>query len=92
MSTAILITHRRMERSPGSGHEHVGWVKLMSGEILTRDQVFVAVARGIAFNTYSPLGAQARVIRVHCTLCSRDYLRTMADQIKADNLDALPLF
>ena len=92
MSTALLITHRRMAKSPGGTHEHVGWVKLKDGTKLSRDEVFAQMAKGVKFETHSPSGRQAKVIRVNCRICSRDYLRTDRDLTKADNLDELPTF
>jgi Protein of unknown function (DUF3892) len=87
-----LVTHRRMQSSPGGTHQHVGWVKLLGGTVLSRDDVFRWMAEGHVFKTYAPNGQEARIGRVHCSLCKHDYLRTDRDLSKADNLDALPLF
>lgn len=92
MPGALLITHRRMQVSPGSTHQHVGWVKLKDGTKLGRDEVFAYMQRGVKFETYSPLGRSAKVIRVHCKGGRHDYLRTDRDLSKEDNLDELPLF
>lgn len=67
-------------------------MKLKSGTKLSRDEVFSKMRQGIKFETYSPLGHKAKVIRVKCRRCSRDYLRTDRDMWKDDNLDALPKF
>lgn len=90
--SAMLITHRRMQQTPGSTHFHVGWVRLRDGRVLSRDEVFAAMARGVAFQTLSPRGVSAKVIRVHCRLGHHDYLRTDQDRSREDNLDALPTF
>jgi len=92
MSSALLITHRRMQTSPTGTHQHIGWVKLKDGTKLSRDEVFAAMQRGVKFETYSPLGRSAKVIRVHCRRGQHDYLRTDRDLSKEDNLDELPLF
>ena len=92
MSAPLLITHRRMARSPDSSHVHVGWVRLQDGRTLSRDEVFGLMARGIAFATLSPHGASAEVIRVHCTTGRHDYPRTDRDLSREDNLDELPEF
>jgi hypothetical protein len=81
-----------MAKSPGSSHLHVAAVKLQDGRAITRDEVFRLMAAGVMFKTLSPLGASANVIRVHCTHCRHDYLRTDRDRSKEDNLDALPKF
>ncbi len=81
-----------MQKSPGGTHEHVGWVKLKDGRKLSRDEVFKMMREGIAFRTHSPFGHEAKVIRVQCRVCGRDYLRTDRDRLKDDNLDALPTF
>lgn len=88
----LMITRRRMVKSPGGTHEHVGFVRLSDGAVLSRDDVFALMLRGVSLETLSSLGNHARVIRVHCSICSHDYLRTDADLSKDDNLDALPLF
>lgn len=90
MSTALYVTHRRMQSS--GTHQHVGWVKLMDGRTLSRDQVFATMQRGVKFETYSPRGRTAKIIRVHCRRGAHDYLRTDRDQSREDNLDELPLF
>jgi len=86
------ITHRRMQDSPGGTHQHVGWVKLISGTTLSRGDVFLWMRNGEEFRTHAPNGQEARVIRVQCRICSEDYLRTDRDHSKADNLDELPKF
>jgi hypothetical protein len=73
-------------------HQHVGWVKLKDGTTLSRDEVFAAIQRGVKFETYSPHGISAKVIRVHCRTAQHDYLRTDRDLSREDNLDELPLF
>jgi Protein of unknown function (DUF3892) len=90
--SALLITHRRMQKSPGGSHEHVGWVRLKDGRTLSRGEVFAKMRLGIAFKTHSPFGHEAKVIHVRCRICSHDYLRTDRDRLKDDNLDALPKF
>jgi Protein of unknown function (DUF3892) len=87
-----LIVRRRMTTTPGSRHQHVGWVKLSNGGIFNRGQVFAYMRQGIKFETLSPQGHRARVIRVQCRTCAHDYLRTDRDQYKDDNLDMLPTF
>ena len=88
----FLITHRRMQDSPGGTHLHVGWVKLLGGTTLSRSQVFSWMRDGEEFKTHAPNGAEARVIRVRCSVCTGDYLRTARDQSRDDNLDELPQF
>ena len=92
MATTLFITHRRMVTSADGTHRHVGWVKLASGRVLSREDVFRWMAAGTVFRTFSPSGHQATVIRVHCRRCSHDYLRTDRDMWKDDNLDELPTF
>ena len=90
MGPTLFITHRRMA-SAGT-HQHVGWVKLLDGRILSRDEVFAYMHAGMLFRTQAPNGSTATVIRVHCRLGGHDYLRTDRDATKTDNLDELPLF
>ena len=95
MPGTAYITHRRMQSSADGTHTHVGSVKLLDGTVLTRDQVFEAMARGWAFKTYRNVGStvvSANVIRVRCHRGQHDYLRTDADRTKVDNLDELPTF
>lgn len=92
-TTAYLITHRRMEHTPGHASVHVGRVKLLDGTILTRQQVLNYMRQNIAFNTYVPsTGHQARVLPRRCTRCNTTYLTTSRDAWKDDNLDHLPKF
>lgn len=92
MATTFFITHRRMAASPGGTHEHVGWVLLSGGTVLSRNDVFDWMRSGSLFSTRAPDGSEARVIRVHCSVCSDDYLRTDRDSSRSDNLNALPTF
>jgi Protein of unknown function (DUF3892) len=91
MTPALLITHRRMAKSP-SGHLHVAAVLLQDGRTISRDEVFRLMAAGVRFQTLSPRGQSAEVVRVHCRLCRHDYLRTDRDRSREDNLDELPTF
>jgi len=92
MSAALLITHRRMELTPGKTHEHVGRVKLKDDTEMSRAEVFKKMGEDTEFKTHSPLGNEAKVVKVKCKACSGDYLRTDADLSKDDNLDSLPKF
>jgi hypothetical protein len=95
MAGTAYITHRRMQSSADGTHTHVGWVKLLDGRTLSRDDVFLAMARGWSFKTYRKVGpsvASADVIRVRCNRGQHDYLRTDQDRTKLDNLDELPTF
>jgi hypothetical protein len=92
MASTFHITHRRMAKSPSGTHVHVGWVKLRGGTVLTRDEVFSWMRGGNIFKTYAPNGLEAKVLRVKCSRCSCDYLRSERDSTTTDNLDELPLF
>ncbi len=95
MAATAYITHRKMQHTADRTHEHVGSVKLLDGNVLTRDQVFAAMQQGQAFKTYRKVGSttvSANVIRVHCHRGQHDYLRTDRDRTKLDNLDELPTF
>lgn len=92
MAATFYITHRRMQMSSNTTHAHVGWVRLQSGTILTREDVFSWMHGGSTFVTRPPRGSGATVRRVHCRGCTSDYLRTDRDNTTADNLDELPKF
>jgi hypothetical protein len=86
------ITKRRMKKSPGGTHEHVGWVLLLDGTELSRKEVFAEMKEDVEFHTRAANGDSAKVIRVKCQTCGKKYLTTERDKSKADNLDGLPKF
>jgi hypothetical protein len=81
-----------MEHSPDATHQHVGWVRLMDGTVLSRAQVLAYMRQGIVFYTHASNGSQAKVAPYQCRRCTQTYLRTEQDLSKADNLDELPPF
>lgn len=91
MAAPAIVVARRMKYTSGT-HRHVGWVKLLDGTALTRDEVLAAMKRGVEFFTRAPNGQGARLAPFRCRTCLETFLRTDRDLSRADNLDELPLF
>lgn len=92
-SAPLYIVKRRMKKSPGRTHEHVGWVLLSDGKTtLSRKKVLALMELGIVFKTRAHDGKTATVSAVKCDRCKRKCLRTHPDMSKADDLDNLDQF
>ena len=59
MAATFYITHRRMQMSSNATHAHVGSVRLQSGTVLSRDEVFSWMQGGSTFITH-PRAAPVR--------------------------------
>ncbi len=92
-ASTLYIIGRRMKKSPGGTHEHVGWVLLSDGKTkLSRKQVLGLMGLGIMFETRAKNGDEAAVSAVKCATCKKECLRTDPDTSKADDIDDLDAF
>jgi hypothetical protein len=93
MSTSLQIDGVRTVHPPGHTHAHITHVRLAyTGGILTRETVIrdLRSASGYAYHTYVN-GKYAKVIVAGCPHCGYgDYITTVPDWTKANNLLSLP--
>jgi hypothetical protein len=95
VATTQEIAEVRTAKYVGDKYEHITYVKLRNGTVLSRDTVLSNLrnAWGDSYVTYKPGVPAAKVIAVSCPGCTySDYITTEPDYTEENNLLDLPRF
>jgi hypothetical protein len=94
MPGTCYINAVRLVYPPNRTHPHIGWVRLTTNEVESREAVIRYILReGWIYYTSPPSGSGAKVIVADCPYCgSGDYITTEPDSTEANNLLDLPRF
>lgn len=93
MASTCLISAVRLSYPPSGTHPHIGWVRLSTGAVESREDVIRYINSGWIYVTSAPGVPQAKVIVIDCPDCGAgDYITTEPDWTEDNNLLDLPRF